>query len=120
MKTITIDRKLHTINAEGQSIGRIATAVVEKLIGKHKTSYQPHIDSGDFVTVKNITKVKFTGKKFDQKIYYRHTGYPGGIKSQNLNKLFTNAPEKVLEKAVYNMLPKNRLRAKRLKRLTIK
>ena len=120
MPKTLINRKLQIIDAEGKAIGRIATAVVEKLLGKNKASYQPHIDVGDFVTVKNIKKVKFTGKKYVQKLYHSHSGYPGGLKTKSLNELFEKEPAKVLKKAVHQMLPNNKLRAQRIKRLAIK
>ena len=85
---------------------------------KHKVSYQPHIDGGDLVQVKNVAGMKFSGKKLETKQYYRHSGYPGGLKTANLSDLHKDKPEELLRKMVYNMLPKNKLRDRMIKRLT--
>ena len=115
-----IVRNYQTINAANQTIGRLASQSAKFLMGKHKTSYLPYIDGGDFVKVENIKNVKFSGKKTEQKVFYRHSGYPGGIKTRNLSDMAKLAPEKVLVKAVRNMLPANKLRNARMKRLIIK
>jgi len=114
-----IERVRHEIDASGQALGRLAVRVARLLRGKHKPEFMPHIDLGDFVIVKNIKDLKFTGKKFFQKVYYSHSGYPGGLKVKKLEKLFKERPDEVLKKAVYGMLPPNKLRAKMLKRLII-
>ena len=115
-----MQRETHKIDATDQVLGRLATKIVLLLRGKHKVTWQPHIDGGDIVEVSNVLKIKLTGKKFEDKIYYRHTGYPGGIRSTNPKKLQDEKPGEILRKAVYNMLPKNRLRAPMMKRLRIK
>ena len=116
----TIKRSLHTIDATDQAVGRVATRVATLLRGKNKPEFTPNIDGGDNVVVENINKLRFTGTKFDQKAYYHFSGYPGGLKTTKLSKLFKDRPDEVLRKAVWNMLPKNRLRAEMIKRLTIK
>lgn len=116
----TIERATHTIDATDQIVGRIATRVATLLRGKHKPEYAPNVDGGDAVVVENIAKLRFTGTKFEQKKYYRFSGYPGGLKETKIAKLFNERPEEILRKAVWNMLPKNRLRKEMIKRLTIK
>jgi large subunit ribosomal protein L13 len=112
-------REIHTIDATGKVLGRLATQIAILLRGKHKKNFQPHLDIGDFVIVKNVDKIKFTGRKLLQKKYHRHSGYPGGIKEIPLEKLFKQNPGKVLKMAVWGMLPKNKLRRKQIKRLRI-
>ncbi len=112
-----MQRETHTIDAAGKVLGRLATQIAILLRGKHKVNFVPYKDMGDFVIVKNIAQVKFTGKKMEKKIYYHHTGYLGGLKEVPLKKLFEKDPAKVLRKAVWRMLPKNKLRAKQIKRL---
>lgn len=112
-----MERKTHTIDATDKVLGRLATRIVLLLRGKHKPDFFPHKDMGDFVVVKNISKMKITGKKMEQKKYYRHSGYMGGLKEIPLKKLFKERPGEVLKKAVSGMLPKNRSRPKLLKRL---
>ncbi len=112
-----IQRKTHTIDATDQSLGRLATRIVLFLRGKQKPDFFPHKDMGDFVIVKNISKMKITGRKMEQKKYYRHSGYMGGLKETSLKKLFKEKPDEVLKKAVSGMLPKNKLRVNQLKRL---
>lgn len=115
-----IKRDKLVIDATGKAVGRIATEAAMALRGKNKPTFAPHVDAGDFVEVINASKMKFTGKKLVQKDFYRHTLYPGGLKTTSLKSLFAKKPEKVVEKAVYGMLPKNRLRNGMMKRLTIK
>lgn len=110
-------RETHTIDGSGKVLGRLATKIAILLRGKHKPNFQPNKDMGDFVIVKNVDKIRFTGKKMKQKIYYRHSGYPGGLKEIPLEKLFKKDPSKVLKIAVMGMLPKNKLRKKQIKRL---
>jgi large subunit ribosomal protein L13 len=114
-----IKRETHIIDAANKSLGRLATEVAVLLQGKHKPDYAPYKDIGDFVVVKNFDKVKFTGKKFENKIYYHHSGYLGGLKEIPLWRLFKKDPAKVLRKAVLGMLPKNKLRSRMIKRLKV-
>ena len=107
------------INAENAVVGRLASYISKILRGKNKTQYTPHMDSGDFVVITNIDKIKFTGKKFNNKKYYRHTGYPGGIKVTNPSRLMINKPEEVLKLAVKRMLPGGPLAKKQLSKLKI-
>lgn len=112
-----ITRQHHKIDATGKVGGRLATEVAILLMGKQKPDYSPQIDAGDFVNIVNIDKLKFTGKKLDQKIYYKHTGYIGHMKKTKLRELMDKKPDWLFKKIVRNMLPNNRLRANRLKRL---
>jgi len=114
-----MERETHTIDAADRPLGRLAVEVAGFLRGKHKEDFMPNKDGGDFVVVKNFNKIKFTGKKMDQKIYYRHSGYLGGLKETPLNKLFEENPAEVLKKAVWGMLPKNKLRTEQIKRLKV-
>ncbi len=124
MKTYTaraedIKQEWFLVNAEGKTLGRLASEIAQVLRGKHKPIYTPHLDCGDFVIVVNAEKVRVTGRKLDQKMYYRHTGYPGGIKSISLRNQLQKHPERVLEAAVRGMLPKNRLGRKMFKKLKV-
>lgn len=110
----------HIINAEGKSLGRLAAEVAALLQGKNKTDFVRYKDMGDSVVVENVDKIKITGKKMEQKIYYRHSGYFGGLKETPLKKLFKEEPAEVLKIAVFGMLPKNKLRDKMIKRLEFK
>ncbi len=112
-------RAKHEIDATGRAVGRIATEVAMILRGKNKPDFSPHIDSGDFVVINNASQVKFTGKKLVQKDYHHHTMYPGGLKTVSMKKVFEKDPGEVIRKAVYGMLPKNRLREGMMKRLKI-
>ena len=107
------------IDAENLVVGRLAAYISKVLRGKNKTQYTPHMDNGDFVIVTNIEKIKFTGKKFDNKIYYRHTGYPGGIKKSTPTSLIKKKPEQILKLAVKRMLPGGPLAKKQLTKLKI-
>lgn len=115
-----IERTTHQMDATDQSPGRLASEIATLLLGKHKPSYQPHVDMGDTVEVTNTDKMKITGKKLDQKEYIRHSFYPGGLKRTPLKKLMEEDSGEVLRKAVRNMLPANKLRKERMKRLIIK
>ncbi len=124
MKTYTaraedIGRQWFLVNAEGKTLGRLASEIAQVLRGKHKPIYTPHLDCGDYVIVVNADKVQVTGRKLDQKMYYHHTGYPGGIKSISLRNQLQKHPERVLQAAVRGMLPKNRLGRKMLKKLKV-
>lgn len=115
-----MNRQTHTIDATDKPLGRLATEIAIFLRGKHKPDFIPSKDMGDFVTVKNVDKIKVTGKKLKQKIYYRHSGYPGGLRQIPMETLFKRSPEEILKRAVWGMLPKNKLRAKMIKRLQFK
>ncbi|KPJ84676.1 hypothetical protein AMJ57_05745 [Parcubacteria bacterium SG8_24] len=119
MATKDIERKKVELDADGRSIGRLAAEISRILQGKHKPAYEPHRDHGDFVDVRNAAKVKILGNRLTGKVYYRYSGYPGGIKSTNLQKLMEKDPSEAIRRAVRNMLPKNRLRNGRMKRLTV-
>ncbi len=110
-------RDKHTIDAKDQILGRLATQIAGLLRGKQKPEFAPNKDIGDVVIIKNIDKIKVTGKKYTDKIYYRHSGYMGGLKEATYKKVFENNPSEVLRKAVYGMLPKNKLRDEQIKRL---
>ncbi len=112
-----MERKTHTIDATGKVLGRLATEVAILLRGKHKPDFFPHKDMGDFVVIKHVDKIKFTGKKLKKKKYYRHSGYLGSLKEIPLEKLFERNPAEVLKRAVWGMLPKNKLRPLQIKRL---
>jgi large subunit ribosomal protein L13 len=114
-----IERRWHVVDAEGQTLGRLATRIADVLRGKDKPVYTPHVDTGDFVIVVNAEKIAVTGNKLDQKMYYRHSGYPGGLKERTLREQLERRPTEVLRKAVKGMLPKNRLAAKQLTKLKI-
>jgi len=118
-KAKDIEREWWVIDATDKTLGKIATQVANLLMGKHKPIYAPHIDTGDYVVVINAGKVKVTGKKAEQKIYYRHSGYPGGLKSQSFEELFSKDPVRVMELAVRGMLPHNRLGKAMFKKLKI-
>jgi large subunit ribosomal protein L13 len=114
-----VERKWHLINADGQTLGRLATEIVRLLRGKNKPQYTPHIDTGDFVVVVNAEKVVVTGKKAGQKVYYRHTGYPGGLKETSYEAMLDRKPTEILRRAVRGMMPKTRLGRQQLKKLKI-
>lgn len=115
-----IDRKTHEIDATGQSVGRVASKAAMILRGKHKATFESHIDNGDFVIILNASKVTFSGRKFVQKDYKHHTMYPGGLKVVSMKKVFETDPTDVMRRAVNGMVPKNRHREIYMKRLTIK
>ena len=105
----SIDRQWFLVDAENQTLGRLATEVASVLRGKTKPNFTPHLDTGDFVIVVNAEKIKVTGKKADQKLYRRHSGRPGGMKVENFNSLQSRIPERIVEKAIKGMLPHTRL-----------
>lgn len=113
------NRKWYVIDANGQVVGRLAVEIARRLRGKHKPTYTPHIDTGDYIIVINADKVRLTGRKMDQKMYYRHTGYPGGLKSITAKALLQRKPERILELAVKGMLPKNRLGRRMFKKMKV-
>lgn len=119
VKEADIKRKWILVDAEGQTLGRLASRIAQVLRGKHKPTYSPHLDGGDYVVVVNADKIAVTGRKMDQKMYYRHTGYPGGIRETNLRGLLARHPTHALKFAVRGMLPKNRLGRRMIKKLKI-
>lgn len=118
-KKESVERKWYLIDAEGKILGRLASEVAKRLRGKHKPIYTPYVDTGDFVIVVNAGKVFLTGKKMTDKVYYHHSGYPGGLKKTYAGKMLQDCPEKVLFHAVRGMLPKNSLGRKMLKKLKV-
>ena len=114
-----IERRWYVVDAEGKTLGRLATQIADTLRGKTKPEYTPHVDTGDFVVVVNAEKIAVTGKKLDDKVYYRHSGYPGGLKQRTLRQQLERRPTEVLRVAVKGMLPKNRLAARQLTKLKI-
>ena len=115
----TIDRKWYVVDAEGKTLGRLASEVAKVLRGKNKAIFTPHIDTGDYVIVVNADKVKVTGKKLDQKIYYHHSDYVGGMKETTLREMMAKKPEQVIELAVKGMLPKGPLGRSMIKKLHV-
>jgi len=118
-KPAQLTRNWHLIDVNGQVLGRTAAQIARLLIGKHKPTYTPHLDGGDYVVAVNAALVSVTGNKDLKKVYYRHSGYPGGLKQETLGQLRQRLPEKIIERAVYNMLPKNKLRSGRMARLKV-
>jgi len=118
-KPSDIERQWFVVDAEGRTLGRLATRVATILKGKHKPIYAPHMDVGDFVVVVNAEKIHVTGRKMDQKIYYRHSGYPGGLSKITLRDQLVRHPTRAVELAVRGMLPKNRLGRKMLRKLRV-
>ena len=114
-----VTREWYLVDAEGKTLGRLATQIADTLRGKRKPQYTPHIDTGDFVVVVNAEKIAVTGNKLDQKIYYRHSGYPGGLKQRTLREQLERRPTEVLRTAVKGMLPKNRLAHQQITKLKI-
>jgi len=113
------ERNWLLVDAEGQTLGRLATQIADALRGKRKPTYTPHVDTGDFVVVINAEKISVTGAKLHEKMYYRHSGYPGGLKKRTLNDMLERRPEEVIRLAVRGMLPKNRLARKQLTKLKV-
>ena len=114
-----VEREWFVVDAEGKTLGRLASEVARILRGKHKPNYSPSVDVGDYVIVINAGKIRVTGRKLDQKIYYRHSGYPGGLKQIRLRDLLARHPTRVIEHAVRGMLPKNRLGRRMFKKLKV-
>lgn len=119
VKPEEVKREWWVVDAEGQTLGRLASRVAAILRGKHKPYYTPHVDCGDYVIVVNAEKIRVTGRKLDQKIYYRHSGYPGGLYQRTLREMLQKHPERVIELAVKRMLPKNRLGRKMFRKLKV-
>ncbi len=118
-KKDAVERKWWLVNAEGRVLGRLATEVATLLRGKKKPQFADFCDTGDFVIVVNAEKVRVTGQKMDKKIYYSHSGYPGGLKSERLKELLRDKPEEVIRRAVWGMIPKNKLGRRVLKKLKV-
>ena len=118
-KVAEIERDWYVVDAEGETLGRLASRIAPILKGKHKPIYTPHLDCGDFVIVINADKVRVTGRKLDQKMYHHHSGYPGGLKSISLRDQLDKHPERVIEAAVKGMLPKNKLGRRMFKKLKV-
>lgn len=114
-----VQRDWYLVDASGKTLGRLASEIARRLRGKHKAIYTPHVDTGDYIVVVNAGKIHVTGRKLIQKRYYRHTGYPGGIKSLTLEQLLEKAPERAIESAVKGMLPKNPLGRAMFRKLKI-
>jgi large subunit ribosomal protein L13 len=114
-----VERRWYLVDAEGKTLGRLATRVADTLRGKDKPQYTPHVDTGDFVIVVNAEKIAVTGKKLEDKRYYRHSGYPGGIRSRTLREELDRRPTEVIRKAVKGMLPRNRLARAQLTKLKV-
>lgn len=119
VKLADIEHDWYLIDAEGQPLGRLAAQIAIRLMGKHKPQYSPHLDMGDNLVVVNAAKVAVSGNKLEDKKYYRHSGYPGGIKETSLREVLEQHPERALEHAVRGMLPKNRLNDDRMARLKV-
>ncbi|MFQ5879402.1 MAG: 50S ribosomal protein L13 [Dehalococcoidia bacterium] len=119
LKAREIEKRWHIIDANGQTLGRMAARIASLLMGKHKPTYSPHLDMGDYVIVVNAEKVRVTGGKLQQKVYYRHSGYPGGLKEVTLARLLATRPTRVIEQAVKGMLPHNRLGRRLLRHLKV-
>ena len=118
-KASEVERRWYVVDAEGKTLGRLATQIADTLRGKRKPQYTPHVDTGDFVIVVNAEKIAVTGKKLDQKLYHRHSGYPGGLKSRPLRVQLERQPTEVIRKAVKGMLPRNRLSRAQLLKLKV-
>jgi large subunit ribosomal protein L13 len=114
-----VERKWYVVDAEGKHLGRLATELATLLRGKHKPQYTPHVDTGDFVVVVNAEKVVVTGRKAEQRVYRRHTGYPGGLRETPYEVMLQRKPTEVLRKAVYGMMPKTRLGRQQFKKLKL-
>ncbi|MGB9761581.1 MAG: 50S ribosomal protein L13 [Caldimicrobium thiodismutans] len=119
VKKEEVERKWYLIDAKNQILGRLASKIAYLLQGKHRPDYTPHVDQADFLVIINADKIRLTGKKLDQKLYWRHSGYMGGLKQETARQLLERKPEKLIYLAVKRMLPRNRLRNKLLKKLKI-
>jgi len=124
MKTVsarkeTVTRQWYVVDASGKTLGRLCTEIANRLRGKHKPEFTPHVDTGDYIVVVNAEKIVVTGNKTTDKLYQHHTGYPGGIKSISFDKLLVKSPERIIEKAVKGMMPKNKLSRAMLAKLKV-
>lgn len=118
-KNHDIDRNWYLVDAQNKTLGRLSTEIATRLRGKHKPIYTPHVDTGDYIVVVNASKIRVTGKKLTDKIYYKHTGYIGNLKSENLETMLKKYPERVLMKSVRGMLPKSKLGNAMIKKLRV-
>src|SRR5215208_3100943 len=118
-RPLEVERRWYVVDAEGQTLGRLATEIARLLRGKNKPQYTPHVDTGDFVVVVNAERIHVTGNKLDQKLYHRHSGYPGGLRSRPLREQLERRPTEVLRKAVKGMLPRNRLSRAQITKLKV-
>ncbi len=118
-KNHDIDRNWYLVDAQNKTLGRLSTEIASRLRGKHKPIYTPHVDTGDYIVVVNASKIRVTGKKMTDKVYYKHTGYIGNLKSENLKTMLEKYPEKVLMKSVRGMLPKSKLGNAMIKKLRV-
>jgi large subunit ribosomal protein L13 len=118
-KAEEVERRWYVVDAEGQTLGRLATRIADTLRGKTKPTYTPHVDTGDFVVVVNAEKIAVTGKKLDEKLYHRHSGYPGGLRTRTLREQLERRPTEVLRKAVKGMLPRNKLANRQITKLKV-
>jgi large subunit ribosomal protein L13 len=118
-RPLEVERKWYVVDAEGKHLGRLATEIARVLRGKNKPQYTPHVDTGDFVVVVNAERVVVTGKKAEQKVYRRHSGYPGGLKTTSYERMMERRPGDILRKAVYGMMPKTRLARQQMRKLKI-
>ena len=118
-KNHDIDRNWYLVDAQNKTLGRLSTEIASRLRGKHKPIYTPHVDTGDYIVVVNASKIRVTGKKMTDKVYYKHTGYIGNLKSENLETMLEKYPEKVLMKSLGGMLQKNKLGRAMIKKLRI-
>ena len=118
-RPLEVERKWYVIDADGETLGRLATGIARILRGKNKPQYTPHVDVGDFVVVVNADRVVVTGKKAEQKVYRRHSGYPGGMRETSYGRMIERMPTEILRKAVYGMMPKTRLARQQLRKLKI-
>ena len=118
-KNHDIDRNWYLVDAQNKTLGRLSTEIASRLRGKHKPIYTPHVDTGDYIVVVNASKIRVTGKKMTDKVYYKHTGYIGNLKSENLETMLEKYPEKVLMKSVRGMLPKSKLGSAMIKKLRV-
>ena len=118
-RPLEVERKWFVVDAEGKHLGRLAAEIARILRGKHKPQYTPHVDVGDFVVVVNAERVVVTGKKAEQRVYRRHSGYPGGMKETSYSQMLARKPTEILRKAVYGMMPKTRLARQQFKKLKI-
>lgn len=118
-KPAEVKRDWYVVDADGLTLGRLATEIAHRLRGKHKAEFTPNVDTGDYIVVVNAEKVAVTGRKASQKMYYRHTGYPGGLKSMSFNKMVDHKPEQIIELAVKGMIPRTPLGRTMLKKLKV-
>ena len=118
-RPLEVERKWFVVDAEGEHLGRLAAEIAKILRGKNKVQYTPHVDVGDFVVVVNAERVVVTGKKAEQKVYRRHSGYPGGMKETSYERMLARRPEEILRKAAYGMMPKTRLARQQFRKLKI-